>query len=61
MLNLDTPILIFALGVKLRWAEQSLLARSRWSASSVVLSYTSSYRKQSTRWSFTNPSACMKA
>ena len=37
MLNLDTHILIFALGGELRPAEQSLLARSRWSVSSIVL------------------------
>ena len=37
MLNLDTYILIFALGGELRPAEQSLLARSRWSISSIVL------------------------
>ena len=37
MLNLDTPILIFALGGELRPAEQSLLAQNRWSISSIVL------------------------
>ena len=37
MLNLDTHILIFALGGQLRDGEQSLLAGSRWSISSIVL------------------------
>ena len=37
MLNLDTHILIFALGGELRPQEQSLLARNRWSVSSIVL------------------------
>ena len=37
MLNLDTHILIFALGGELRPPEQSLLARNRWSVSSIVL------------------------
>jgi PIN domain nuclease of toxin-antitoxin system len=37
MLNLDTHILIFALGGQLRAGEQSLLAGSRWSISSIVL------------------------
>ena len=37
MLNLDTHILIFALSGELRPAEQGLLARSRWSISSIVL------------------------
>ena len=37
MLNLDTHILIFALAGELRPAEQSLLSRSRWSISSIVL------------------------
>ncbi len=37
MLNLDTHILIFALGGELRPQEQSLLARNRWSISSIVL------------------------
>ena len=36
MLNLDTPILIFALNGELRPAEQGLLARSRWSVSSIA-------------------------
>ena len=37
VLNLDTHILIFALGDELRPAEQSLLAQNRWSISSIVL------------------------
>ena len=37
MFNLDTHILIFALGGELRPQEQSLLARNRWSVSSIVL------------------------
>ena len=37
MLNLDTHILIFALGGELRPQEQSLLARNRWSISAIVL------------------------
>ena len=37
MLNLDTHILLFAVRGELRPAEQSLLARSRWSISSIVL------------------------
>ena len=37
MLNLDTHILVFALGNELRPTEQSLLARNRWSISSIVL------------------------
>ncbi len=37
MLNLDTHILIFALGGELRPQEQNLLARNRWSVSSIVL------------------------
>ena len=37
MLNLDTHVLIFALAGELRPAEQSLLSRSRWSISSIVL------------------------
>ena len=37
MLNLDTHILIFALGGELRPQEQSLLGRNRWSISSIVL------------------------
>ena len=36
MLNLDTHILIFAIGGNLRLAEQRLLAGSRWSISSIV-------------------------
>ena len=37
MLNLDTHVLIFALGGELRPQEQSLLAGNRWSVSSIVL------------------------
>jgi PIN domain nuclease of toxin-antitoxin system len=37
MLNLDTHILVFALGNELRPTEQSLLAWNRWSISSIVL------------------------
>ncbi len=37
MLNLDTHILIFALGGELRPQEHSLLAGNRWSVSSIVL------------------------
>ena len=37
MLNLDTHILVLALGGELRPAEQTLLARSRWSVSAIVL------------------------
>ncbi len=37
MLNLDTHILIFALGGDLRPAERNLLARNRWSISAIVL------------------------
>ena len=37
MLNLDTHILIFALGGELQPREQSLLAGNRWSVSSIVL------------------------
>ena len=37
VLNLDTNILIFVIGGDLRPAEQRLLARSRWSISSIVL------------------------
>lgn len=37
MLNLDTQILLCALDGELRASEQSLLARSRWSISSIVL------------------------
>ena len=37
MLNLDTHIVIFALSGELRPAERSLLARNRWSISSIVL------------------------
>ena len=37
MINLDTHILIFALSGELRPREQRLLARSRWSISSIVL------------------------
>lgn len=37
MLNLDTHILIYALSDELRPDEQRLLARSRWSISSIVL------------------------
>ena len=36
-LNLDTHILVFSVSGELRPAEQSLLARSRWSISSIVL------------------------
>ena len=49
MLNLDTPILIFALNGELRPAEHGLLGRNGQSVSPIVLSYTSPYRKQSTR------------
>ena len=37
MLNLDTHILVLALGGELRPSEQTLLARSRWSVSAIVL------------------------
>ena len=37
MLNLDTHILVFALNGNLRPSEQTLLARSRWSVSAIVL------------------------
>ena len=37
MLNLDTHILIYALGGHLQPVEQSWLARNRWSISSIVL------------------------
>ena len=37
MLNLDTHILILAVGGELRPSEKTLLARSRWSVSSIVL------------------------
>ena len=37
MLNLGTPILIFALTGELRPAEQGLLGRNRWSVSSIAL------------------------
>ena len=37
MLNLDTHILVFALNGELRPSEQALLARNRWSVSTVVL------------------------
>ena len=37
MLNLDTHILIFAIRSELRQTERDLLARSRWSISSIVL------------------------
>ena len=37
MLNLDTHILIFAVSGELRPAERTLLSRSRWSISSIVL------------------------
>ena len=37
MLNLDTHILVYAVGGELRPAEQDLLARSRWSVSAIVL------------------------
>ena len=37
VLNLDTHILIFAIRGELRPVEQSLLAESRWSISSIVL------------------------
>ena len=37
MLNLDTHILIFALGGELRPQEQSLLVGNRWSISAIVL------------------------
>ena len=37
MLNLDTHILVLALKGELRTAEQTLLARSRWSVSAIVL------------------------
>lgn len=37
MINLDTHILLYALHGELHAREQSLLARSRWSISSIVL------------------------
>ena len=37
MLNLDTHILVLALEGELQTAEQTLLARSRWSVSAIVL------------------------
>lgn len=37
MLNLDTHILVFALNGNLRPSEQTLLVRSRWSVSAIVL------------------------
>ena len=37
MLNLDTHILVLAFGGELRPAEQTLLARCRWSVSAIVL------------------------
>lgn len=37
MLNLDTHILVLAVGGELRPSEQDLLARSRWSVSAIVL------------------------
>ncbi len=37
MINLDTQMLIFALNGELRPGERNLLARSRWSVSSIVL------------------------
>ena len=37
MLNLDTHILVLAVGGELRPFEQTLLARSRWSVSAIVL------------------------
>lgn len=37
MVNLDTHILIFALGGELRPRERSLLSASRWSVSAIVL------------------------
>ena len=37
MINLDTHILVYALHGELHANEQSLLARSRWSISSIVL------------------------
>ena len=37
MLNLDTHILVLAIGGELRPSEQILLARSRWSVSALVL------------------------
>ena len=37
MLNLDTHILVFALGGELRPRERTLLARNRWSVSGIVL------------------------
>ncbi|MCE2392562.1 MAG: PIN domain-containing protein [Proteobacteria bacterium] len=37
MLNLDTHILVFALGGELRPDERALLARNRWSVSGIVL------------------------
>ena len=37
MLNLDTHILILAVGGELRPSERTLLARSRWSVSAIVL------------------------
>ena len=36
MLNLDTHILVLAIGGELRPSEQILLARSRWSVSAIV-------------------------
>ncbi len=37
MLNLDTHILVFALGGMLRPSEEALLSQNRWSVSAVVL------------------------
>ncbi len=37
MLNLDTHILVLAVGGELRPSERTLLARSRWSVSAIVL------------------------
>ena len=37
MLNLDTHILVFALGDELRPGERALLERERWSISAIVL------------------------
>ena len=37
ILNLDTHILVLAVGGELRPSEQTLLARSRWSVSAIVL------------------------
>ena len=37
MLNLDTHILVFAVGGTLRPAESALLSRDRWSVSAIVL------------------------